>query len=162
MPDLLLRLTIRDLTHDDLPGPWAPYPGHVKAVAKVLDRVASGATECVTASLPSGVLVGKLAIDYEEDPGAGVLMMFDVDETLRSCGIGTALIDECERRIEARGVRRVELAAETINPRAQALYERRGYVVYAEKPGGWDQTNDDGTVVRYETTLVHLRKELTG
>lgn len=160
MSDLLLRLTIRDLRHEDLPGPWAPYPGHVEAVSRMLDRVPSGAVEYVTACLPSGVLVGKGAIDYEEDPGAGVMTQFDVEGVLRSCGIGTALIEECERRIRARGVRRVEIGAETNNPRAQALYERLGYVAYATKPGGWDQQHPDGTVERYETTIVHLRKEL--
>lgn len=160
MPDLQLRLTIRDLTHDDLPGPWAPYPGHVKAVAKLLDVVPSGAAEYVTACLPSGVLVGKGAIDYAQDPGAAVLTQFDVDELLRSCGIGTALVEECERRIQARGVQRIEIGAETNNPRAQALYERLGYVAYAEKPGGWDHELPDGSTVRYETTIVHLRKEL--
>ena len=160
MADLQLALTIRDLRHDDLPGPWAAYPGHVEAVRRTLDLVPSGTRDYVTASLPSGRLVGKCGINYEEVPGAGVLTQLDVAEVLQSCGIGSALIAECERRIQARGVRRVELAAETNNPRAQALYERLGYVVYDEKPGGWDHTNDDGTVAWYATTLVHLYKEL--
>ncbi|MBM7788139.1 GNAT family N-acetyltransferase [Tenggerimyces flavus] len=159
--DLLLGLTIRDLGPADLPGPWAPYPGHVEAVIKVLDRVPSGGAECVTACLPSGVLVGKGVIDYEQDPGAGTLTMFDVEGLLHSCGIGTALVEECERRIRARGVRRIEIGAETNNPRAQALYERLGYVEYARKPGGWDQQLPDGTFGRYETTIVHLRKEFS-
>lgn len=162
MSDLLLTLTIRDLQAGDLPGmSGSGGPTHVKNLAKEYERARTGAVEYLLACLPSGAMAGKIVIDYEEIPGAGVLSQFDVHEVLQSCGIGSALVAECERRIRARGLTRAELGFEPHNSRAQALYERLGYVAYGERSAGWDQDLDDGTVGRYETTIRLLRKELS-
>ena len=79
---------------------------------------------------------------------------------LQSCGIGTLLIEAAEQRIRDRGLRRAELAVEECNPRARALYERLGYVVYDRKPEAWDEEAEDGSLRRYETVCTLMRKEL--
>ncbi|WP_420313591.1 GNAT family N-acetyltransferase [Actinopolymorpha alba] len=79
----------------------------------------------LVACLPSGQVIGKGGVDYEPVPGAGALWQFAVLEPLQSCGIGSALIRECERRIQGRGLRwagprsdlrRVDPAAEPGRP----------------------------------------------
>ena len=49
---------------------------------------------------------------------------------------------------------------EESNPRARALYERLGYVAYGAAPESWDEDAPDGSVVRYETVCVWMRKDL--
>lgn len=104
--------------------------------------------------------MGKGGISYERSPAYGFMHEFTVRGDLQSCGIGTALIAECERRIRARGLWSAEISVEEGNPRARALYERLGYVAYDCEPAAWDQDLPDGSVQRYETTCTLLRKEL--
>ncbi|GHG45852.1 MULTISPECIES: hypothetical protein [Amycolatopsis] len=54
-----------------------------------------------------------------------------------------------------------ELGVEVGNPRARALYERLGYAAYGSEPDGWDELAPDGSIRRYETTCVLMRKPLT-
>lgn len=68
------------------------------------------------ACLPSGQVIGKGGVDYEHIPSAGALLQFAVREPLRSCGIGSALIRACERRIQRRGLGRAEIDVEENNP----------------------------------------------
>jgi ribosomal protein S18 acetylase RimI-like enzyme len=84
-----------------------------------------------------------------------------VHPVLQSCGIGTVLVRAAEDRIRARGLSCAELGVEAGNPRARALYERLGYVAYGSAPDGWDEEAPDGSIRRYETTCVLLRKPLT-
>ncbi|HUB38586.1 MAG TPA: GNAT family N-acetyltransferase [Streptosporangiaceae bacterium] len=86
--------------------------------------------------------------------------MLEVHPALRSCGIGTLLIQAAEQRIRARRLHQAELGVEEGNPRARALYERLGYAAYGRKPDSWDQEAAHGTITRYETTLTLMRKEL--
>jgi ribosomal protein S18 acetylase RimI-like enzyme len=83
-----------------------------------------------------------------------------VHPTLRSCGIGTILIRALEQRIRARGLTRVELGVDENEPRPLALYERLGYVAYGREPDAWDMEAPDGSITRYETTCILLRKDL--
>jgi predicted N-acetyltransferase YhbS len=50
-----------------------------------------------------------------------------VTPPLRSSGIGSALVEEAERRVAERGFSRIGLAVGVDNPRARVLYERLGY-----------------------------------
>src|SRR5262245_38075039 len=70
------------------------------------------------------------------------------------------LVGEAERRIRARGLAYAELGAEHDNPRARALYQRLGYVGYADAPDEWDAEGPAGEVVRYRTMCTLMRKPL--
>jgi ribosomal protein S18 acetylase RimI-like enzyme len=156
-----LDVTIRDMQSSDVPAMgWSGSPRHVKQLGDQLARARAGAVDYVVACLPSGRVVGKGGVDYEAVPGAGTLWQFAVLAPLQSCGIGSALILQCERRIRDRGLHRAEIDVENDNPRAQALYERLGYVAYGSKVSSWDDELADGTVTRIETTCVLLRKDL--
>jgi ribosomal protein S18 acetylase RimI-like enzyme len=162
VPDVVIPLTIRDLTPEDLPScRWSGSRSHLVSVANELERARRGEVDYLAACPPSGLPVAIGGIDYIENPGAGTLMQLSVHEALQSCGIGTILIEAAEQRILSRGLHRAELGVEESNPRARALYDRLGYVAHGRAPDSWDEQAPDGTIVRYETVCTLMRKELS-
>ncbi|TDU89574.1 ribosomal protein S18 acetylase RimI-like enzyme [Kribbella voronezhensis] len=162
MAAVVLELTVRDLTDNDLPAcSFAGSELHLMQVAEQLNRARHGELDylavCTKADLP--VAIG--AVDYVPHPGAGLLTQFGVHPALQSCGIGTVLVAAAEQRISARGLDRAELAVELSNPRARALYERLGYVAYGEVLESWDQQDSTGAITRYETPCTQMRKSLS-
>lgn len=161
MADITVSLTVRDLTHEDLPScAWSGSATHLVSMAKALDRAARGEVDYLAVCPPSGLPVAVGGVDYAETPGAGTLWQLAVHEALQSCGIGTVLIQAAEQRIRARGLDRAELGVEENNPRARALYERLGYVAYGSAPDSWEVESSDGTTTRYETMCTLMRKPL--
>src|SRR5512132_1178708 len=161
MAEVVLPLTIRDLTRHDLPScAWSGSATHLASIAKALDRAERGEVDYLAVCPPSGLPVALGGIDYTLNPGAGTLWQLVVHGALQSCGIGTLLIDAAEQRIRAKGLHRAELAVEECNPRARALYERLGYVAYGSKPEAWDEQAEDGSVTPYKTMCTLMRKEL--
>jgi len=159
--DIVVPLTIRDLTHADLPScAWSGSAAQLVSVATALDRAERGEAEYLCACAPSGLPVALCGIDYARNPGAGTLWQLHVHAALQSLGIGTLIIGAAEQRIRARGLDRAELAVADSNPRARALYERLGYVEYGTEPQGWDEQAADGRFVRCETLCSLMRKEL--
>ena len=161
MAEIVLRLTIRDLTHADLQASaWSGGATHLASVARALDRAARGEVDYLAVCPPSGLPIALGGIDYAKVPGAGVLWQLAVQDALQSCGIGTILIQAAEQRIRDRGLKAAELGVEENNPRARALYERLGYVAYGSEPESWDTEAPDGSIYRYETVCTLMRKEL--
>jgi ribosomal protein S18 acetylase RimI-like enzyme len=159
--EVLIPLTIRDLTQEDLPAcAWFGSPRDLARLGQVLERVRRGEVDYLAACPPSGLPVALGGIDYTLTPGAGTLWQLAVHGALQSCGIGTLLIHAAEQRIRARGLHRAELAVEESNPRARALYERLGYAAYGSKPESWDVDTEDGSIIRYETICALMHKEL--
>jgi L-amino acid N-acyltransferase YncA len=86
-----------------------------------------------------------------------------VSEEARSRGIGSRLLGAAEEAARARGHRRVALGIANDNPRARALYERRGYVDsgLGEYSGRWLAPDADGHERWREERLTCLVKPLT-
>jgi ribosomal protein S18 acetylase RimI-like enzyme len=161
MPEIVIRLAVRDLEPGDLPScAWSGTGTHLTAIAQALERTLLGEVEYLAACPPSGMPVGLGGIDYAKTPGAGTVWMLEVHPALQSCGIGTILIQAAEQRILARGLHRAELGVEESNPRARVLYERLEYAAHGSEPDSWDREAADGTVTRYETVVTLMRKEL--
>jgi ribosomal protein S18 acetylase RimI-like enzyme len=157
--EVVIPLTVRDLTVEDLPTLGEP-PTKVVAMAKELGRVELGEADYLAVCTPSGQPVGFGAVDYMKPAGGATLNQLSVLGPLQGCGIGTILIHALEERIRARGVRLAELGVDDASPRPRGLYERLGYVVSGSEIGSWDVDAPDGSVTRYETTITLLRKEL--
>jgi ribosomal protein S18 acetylase RimI-like enzyme len=159
MAEVVLPLTIRDLTRDDLP--LCAWTGSSTSnFAAALDRADRGEVEYLVVCPPSGLPVAVAGIDFALSAGAGTLYQLAVHGAVQSCGIGSLLIGAAEQRIRARGLHRAELAVELNNPRARALYDRLGYIAYGTRPEEWDEQADDGSVNRYRTACTLMRKEL--
>jgi ribosomal protein S18 acetylase RimI-like enzyme len=156
MPEVVLPLTVRDLSVADLPAcAWAG-----SGVATSLERAGIGEVDYLAVCPPSGLPVALGGVDYTLTSGAGTLWQLSVHESLRSCGIGTILIQAAEQRIRARGLSRAELGVDENHPRPRALYERLGYVAHDRQPGSWDQAAADGSIARYETMITLMHKHL--
>jgi ribosomal protein S18 acetylase RimI-like enzyme len=162
MPNVTVPVVVRDLAEADLDAlEWSGTASHLVAVREELRRVESFEVEYLVAAASSDLPVGKAGIDYAKHTGAGTIYQAAVHPALQSCGIGTLLMGEAERRIRARGRAYAELGVEQNNPRARALYERLGYVAYADAPDEWDAEGPAGEIIRYRTMCTLMRKPLT-
>ncbi|PZG13428.1 GNAT family N-acetyltransferase [Nonomuraea aridisoli] len=161
MPAITLKLSVRDLTHDDLAScGWAGPPMHLAHVASALDRRRAGEIDYLAVCPPTGHPVAVGGVDYALVGDAGTLWQLTVHPALRSCGIGSVLIRALERRVMDRGLRRAELSVEEDNPRARKLYERLAYVPCGQRLEAWDTEGPGGAPVRYETLCTVMRKDL--
>jgi ribosomal protein S18 acetylase RimI-like enzyme len=161
MTEVVVPLTVRDLTAADLPAcAWSGPASHIRSIARALERAERGEVDYLAVCPPSGLPVALGGVDYARSPSAGTLWQLAVHGALQSCGIGTILIGAAEQRIRARGLYQAELAVEENNPRARALYERLGYAAYGSALEAWDEDAPDGSVRRYETVVTLMRKKL--
>ncbi|QLJ02334.1 GNAT family N-acetyltransferase [Streptomyces sp. NEAU-sy36] len=159
--DVVVPVGIRDLRPRDLPAcGWSGSATHVRQIGRQLARAAAGEADYLAVCTPADLPVAIGGIDYRASAGAGTLWQLAVLPALQSCGLGTLLIRAAEQRIRDRGLRRAELAVEEDNPRARALYERLGYAAYGREPDAWDEEGPDGSIHRYETMCVLMRKTL--
>jgi ribosomal protein S18 acetylase RimI-like enzyme len=157
----LAALVIDDLNPDDLPQiGWSGDPHHLRVVADALQRRRSGESEYLTARLPGGRPVAKVAIDFSRYPGAGYLHQFATDPALQGMGVGTYLLTGAEARIKTRGVAVAQLAVEKENERAAGLYARLGYDAVGEDTEEWGHSAADGTVTMQRFEVILLRKSL--
>ncbi|MER6394892.1 GNAT family N-acetyltransferase [Kitasatospora sp. NPDC001603] len=162
MTDIRVSLSVRDLTHEDLPScGWAGSALHVRRLADQVRRAERGEVDYLAVHGPAGLPVAIGGVDYTVRSGAGTLWQLGVHPALRSCGIGALLIATAEARITARGLTVAELGVEEGNPRARALYERLGYRAYGREPDSWEVETAEGSVERYETVCTLMRKDLT-
>ncbi|MBB6036260.1 GNAT family N-acetyltransferase [Phytomonospora endophytica] len=160
MPSVHISVTVRPLTISDLATcAWSGGPGHLDAVADALR--APDFDYLAVCPEASGLPVAIGGVNFAPRPGAGEITQLGVHPALQSCGLGTILITALEDRVTARGLTVAELGVETTNPRARALYERLGYRAFDTVRTGWDRRTEDGTVYRYETDCVEMRKHLT-
>jgi GNAT superfamily N-acetyltransferase len=90
------------------------------------------------------------------------LSAIGVQETLRSQGIGRALIEAAERRVLEQGYPRVGLGVSIDNIRARALYERLGYQDWGHGLYmiQWDSYDEQGNKEPVEERCIYLVKEL--
>lgn len=163
MPEVALPLTVRDLTTEDLDlnaATWGWSDTHIAGTATALERARRGEVDFLAVCPPSGIPVATGGVDYAKPSSVATLWQLSVDTSLRSCGIGTILIQALEERIRARGLHLAELGVDENKSRPLALYERLGYVVTGRVPGGWDEESPDGTIARYETMIIEMRKQL--
>src|SRR5690348_3527210 len=85
--------------------------------------VAEATGEAEAAAAPK--LIGLILIEAEP-PGAHIITL-DVAASHRREGVGSALLGEIERRMEANGVRAVGLETATNNEAGVAFWKRHGY-----------------------------------
>src|SRR5215469_10516586 len=99
MPGVVVPLTVRDLTDEDLPAcAWSGSRSHLVNVAEALERARLGEVDYLAACPPSGLPVAIGGVDYVKSPGAGTLWQLSVPGALHSCVIGSILSQAAEHR----------------------------------------------------------------
>lgn len=161
MVQLSMPISVRALTDDDVGGcDWAGTSTHLAYVRQALTRAARGEVEYLAVCPPSGLPVAIGGVDFVAKPGVGTLWQLVVHPALRSCGLGTVLVQACEDVIRGKGIVRAELAVEYDNPRAHTLYRRLGYLDCGHGVEEWDVESSDGALIRYRTACVVMGKQL--
>lgn len=160
MPEIVLPLTIRDMSTEDLPACGWSGPALTNRVES-LERARRGEVDYLAVCPPSGIPIATGGVNYTKPSCSATLWQLSVHEALRSCGIGTLLIQALEQRIRARGINSAELGVDENDSRPRGLYERLGYVAYGRAPESWDEQAPDGSITRYETMITLMRKHLT-
>jgi ribosomal protein S18 acetylase RimI-like enzyme len=148
-----LTLTVRDFEPEDLADlEWSGGPEHITALAEALQASFSGEVAMVVVALPNGRLVANGGVDFRTYADAGLIWMLSVHETFQGMGVGTVMIQALEDRIVGRGLRAARMDVEHDNPRAAALYRRRGYREVGSMVGSWP-TSGGRTYVTVCTVL---------
>jgi ribosomal protein S18 acetylase RimI-like enzyme len=113
MPEVVLPLTVRDLTADELyPGIWGWADTHIAGTIEAIKRVRRGEVDFLAVCPPSNIPVATGGVDFAKPSGVASIWQLSVDPPLRSCGIGTMLIEALEQRIRDRGQDLAELGVD--------------------------------------------------
>ncbi|ORT61639.1 GNAT family N-acetyltransferase [Streptomyces sp. CB03238] len=160
-----------ELLDRHIPSPGAPSPGVLSSHARRYARQAAGDGTFLVA-WRDGRPVGTCEVRWdgcaapevravcgEDCPEINGLVVWP--ESLRSHGIGTALVHAAEERARERGRARIGLGVEGGNRRAAALYARLGYRPVVPYTDRWSYEDAEGTVHRMADACTFLVKALT-
>ncbi|NJL95561.1 MAG: GNAT family N-acetyltransferase [Anaerolineae bacterium] len=90
----------------------------------------------------------------------GYLYSLRVMRPFQGLGIGTALIRQAEGLLHAQNIRWALIAVAKENNVAKRLYEREGYIIYAEDEGHWSYENHEGEIIHVHEPCWMLEKRL--
>ncbi|MGH3116037.1 MAG: GNAT family acetyltransferase [Gaiellales bacterium] len=121
-----------------------------------LDRATAGPSSTVLACLSGDRLLATAMVGH--DGHRGWIYYLAVVESARRQGIGTDLVQACEKWVQEHGIPKVQLMVRNTNEDPIHFYERNGYtvaeVVVLGKSidadlTGWRTSVDTKTIVRY-------------
>lgn len=160
-----LNLTVRPCAREDLEKlEWfGTFTPHREIIHQAYKAQESG-DNLMLLAVANGFPVAQAWVDlakHRPEP-VGLLWAVRVFPVFQGMGIGTRLLREAEREMQARGVREAEIGVEKDNEAARRLYERLGYRVVAEVREEYEFTPPGGERVRAYADQWMLRKPLAG
>lgn len=112
------------------------YPSTTEQVTRRIRALEGRDGEHAIVAELDGALVGwthvRAIACLESEPHAEIWGLV-VSERVRSRGVGSALVSECERWAQSRGLAMIRLRSNVVRTRAHALYERIGYRVVKQQ-----------------------------
>lgn len=126
------EFTLRDYSPSDLDTLYeidqACYPRGIAYSRRMLRWYLSQRGSLCIVAQGAGAAIPLLGFLIAQARGAqGYIVTIDVLAAQRRSGIGTALLEETERRLAKTGVRYVELQTATNNQAGVAFWQRHGY-----------------------------------
>ena len=121
------------------PRQWKHHLGSDRAQILVVEQLAHAGAAAV--------------LFFRKDSSLARLYSLAVATRLRGRGIGDVLLEACEVEAANRDCSRLRLEVRSDNGRAQRLYERRGYRLFASRP---DYYEDGAAALCYEKALSPL------
>ena len=102
---------------------WYHYNPDLCIVAEVNGRIA-------------GYVISRIL------PGIGDLASLAINPAYRRRGIGTALLDEIERRVKEYGVNEINLEVRKTNLTGLAFWQNMGFILFGTLPGFYEDGED--------------------
>jgi ribosomal protein S18 acetylase RimI-like enzyme len=165
----LEKVEIRTLREEDLLSlEWEGQFKHFRRVyAEAFQRTRVGKAVLWAADLPGAGVIGQVFIqlvcdrlELADGQNRAYLYAFRIRPEYRSQGLGSLILERVEADLRARGFRWVTLNVARDNPRAQALYERKGYRLVAPEPGIWSYQDENGRWRTQEEPAWRMEKYL--
>ena len=107
------------------------YPDSAMAIEARVSRSHAGGPDSVLLAEHAGRAAGVASLHliplFHRDGFLARITSFVITSDLRRRGIGTALLDACERWAAEHGAERVEITSGDARDDAHAFYERRGF-----------------------------------
>ena len=124
-----VAVTLRDYAPADLEALWrldqeCYASGIAYSKRELRGYLSLRGAECLIAE-QDGFIAGFVLAEHARE--FAHIITIDVAERARRIGIGSALLEETERRLAARGVKEAELETATNNLGAIAFWQRHGY-----------------------------------
>lgn len=107
---------------------------------------------CILVASQRGALVAAAVLFFRSNSRIARLYSIAVSLKARGQGLGERLLDGCEDAARARHCQALRLEVRKDNPSARRLYERRGYRLFGERLGYYDDGED---ALRYQKSLQH-------
>jgi ribosomal-protein-alanine N-acetyltransferase len=146
--------SIRPARPEDLPGllelEQASFTGDRLSQRQYRHHLAHPRNRLLVAARGREIL-GSTLVFLRAGSDLARLYSIAVAERARGHGLGAALLAAAERAARAGGARRMRLEVRSDNPPALALYLSRGYRVFAERAGYYE---DGCSALRLEKTLA--------
>lgn len=165
---LQFDIVLRPARRSDLPKlEWFGQYTHFRRLfARTWEEQVQGRRLMLVADL-DGFPVGQIFVHFTDADHVagnrrwrGYLYALRVMEPLQHKGIGTQLIREAEAFLRRQEYRWAVIAVAKDNPGARQLYERLGYVVFADDPGIWHYVDHEGQTRKVVEPAWMLQKTL--
>ena len=156
-------VVIRTGKEPDLPAmEWEGEYRRYRRLYKMAMEEAKAGRRLILVAEVDGRIIGQIIVQLNraDAAGTGYLYAFRVRPEWRNRGIGTRLIQVAEASLVRMGFRRALIAVARDNPGARRLYERMGYVLFAEDAGEWSFIDDRGQLQRVVEPSWLLEKPL--
>lgn len=167
--NLLDKVKIRLLREEDLPAlEWdGEYRRYRKIYREVYRNSQKGISIPYVAETDTDGIIGQVFLTRKEPhPEYGFrfryffLSSFRIKPAFRDNGLGSRLLEICEKEVRTRHMRDICLNCSEENNRARRFYEKHGFRIIRKDEGDWTYINDEGYVVTEHQTAYMMKKTL--
>ena len=170
MENWLKTVNIRLLREDDLPElEWGDeYRRYRRIYREIFRNSQKGLSIPLVAETSGDGIIGQVFLSQKE-PNANYgirtrcyfLSSFRIKPDFRDHGLGSLLLQECEKQVRLHRIRDIYLNCARNNDRARWFYQEHGFKVVRIDEGTWTYVNDEGFVVSEPQNAYLMRKALS-
>ena len=161
---------IRFLREDELPLlEWnGEYKRYRRIYSEIYRNSQKGLAIPLIAEHPTEGIIGQVFLSQKEpSQNYGIrsryyfLSSFRVKPKFQNHGLGTLLLEECERQVRLHHLRDIYLNCARNNNHARWFYQDHGFQVIRLEDGDWTFVDDQGFVVTEHQNTFLMRKSLS-
>ena len=165
----LNNIYIRLLREEDLPA--LEWDGEFKRYRRIYREIyrnsQKGLSIPIVAETEADGIIGQVFLSQKEpNLNYGIrtryyfLSSFRIKPQFRDHGLGSLLLEECEKQVRLHRIRDIYLNCDRNNNRARWFYQDHGFQVVRVDKGTWTYVNDEGFVVSEPQNAYLMKKTL--